>query len=177
MNASNLISICCKSYRFSPQAHYKYAKYLDSVLESRINVVASQNGGSSDNESSRASIIKEEKACHKYIFAAMKEYIEALKLGQKHVFQALPRMLTLWFDFTAILDGDDEMGAIQDEANAFVVKHMKAIPAISFYSVLPQLISRIGHKDEEASIPKEAAQPIVVYLIDTGNEAATFKIG
>jgi hypothetical protein len=26
-------------------------------------------------------------------------------------------------------------------------------------------------------IPKEAAQLIVVYLIDTGNEAATFKIG
>jgi len=149
LTESNLISICFNSYRFSPQAHYKYAKYLDSVLESRINVVASQNGGSADNESSRASIIKEEKACHKYIFAAMKEYIEALKIGQKHVFQALPRMLTLWFDFTAILDGDDEMGTIQDEANAFVVKHMKAIPAISFYSVLPQLISRIGHKDED----------------------------
>ena len=119
------------------------------MLESRISFVAAQRGGNADDESSRAKIIAEERLCHKYILETIKEYMEALTLGQKHVFQALPRMLTLWFDFNAIQGGDDELGQFQDEANAFVVKYMKAIPVAAFYSVLPQLISRIGHQDQD----------------------------
>ena len=72
--------------------------------------------------------------------------MDALSLSQKHVFQALPRFLTLWFDFTAI---DMENTFNQDEANKIVVENFKRIPAISYYSVLPQLISRIGHEDED----------------------------
>lgn len=131
------------------RAHFHYAKYLDYVLESRISFVATQRGGNSDDETARAKIIIGEKSCHKYIMEAIKEYMEALTLGQKHVFQALPRMLTLWFDFNAIQGGDDELSQFQDEANASVVKYMKAIPVAAFYSVLPQLISRIGHQDQD----------------------------
>ena len=38
----------------------------------------------------------------------MKQYIEALKLGEKHVYIALPRLLSLWFEFTGILGNDIE---------------------------------------------------------------------
>lgn len=31
----------------------------------------------------------------------MEQYISALKYSSKHVYQALPRLLSLWFDFTA----------------------------------------------------------------------------
>jgi serine/threonine-protein kinase ATR len=132
-------------------AHFRYAKYLDSVLESRISVVAARtNGGSADDESARAKIIKKEISCHKYIFEAIKEYGEASRLSQKHVFQALPRLLTLWFDFTAI-EGDEDLGAIQEDVNQFMVTCIKSIPPVAYYSVLPQLISRIGHQDEDTA--------------------------
>lgn len=111
--------------------------------------MAAQRGGNADDETARAKIIIGERSCYKYIIEAIKEYMEAVTLGQKHVFQALPRMLTLWFDFNSIQGGDDELGQFQDEANACVVKYMKAIPVAAFYSVLPQLISRIGHQDQD----------------------------
>lgn len=83
-----------------------YAKYLDSVLESRINILASSRGENADDEISRGSIMKSDKVCRKYLISTIQQYIESLKLGQDHVFQALPRMLTLWFDFTAIVNWD-----------------------------------------------------------------------
>jgi hypothetical protein len=42
-----------------------------------------------------------DKVCQRYILLAIKHYGEAVKLGMKHVFQALPRLLALWFDFTS----------------------------------------------------------------------------
>ncbi len=139
------------NFHLLSSAHYKYAKYLDSVVESRISVVATRtDGGSADDETARARIIKREKSCHKYILEAIKEYGEASRLSQKHVFQALPRLLTLWFDFTAI-EGDDDLGAIQEDVNQFMVTCIKSIPPVAYYSVLPQLISRIGHQDEDTA--------------------------
>lgn len=83
-----------------------YAKYLDSVLESRINILASTRGENADDEITRGAIIKSDKVCRTYLLSTIQQYINALKLGQDHVFQALPRMLTLWFDFTAIVNWD-----------------------------------------------------------------------
>jgi hypothetical protein len=36
----------------------------------------------------------------------MEQYGEALKIGPKHVYEALPRLLSMWFDFTAIEKAD-----------------------------------------------------------------------
>lgn len=123
---------------------------MDSVLESRISIVAGRYAGSnnSDDESARAKIVQREKSCHTYIFEAIKEYGAASRLSQKHVFQALPRLLTLWFDFTSI-NGDDDLVSIQEKVNEFMVTCLKHIPAIAYYSVLPQLISRITHPDDD----------------------------
>jgi serine/threonine-protein kinase ATR len=81
----------------------------------------------------------------------MKQYGEALSLSQKHVFQALPRFLTLWFDFTSI-DTNDQISANQEAAISIAYDYLKKIPAISYYSVLPQLISRIGHSDDDTAV-------------------------
>jgi serine/threonine-protein kinase ATR len=64
------------------------------------------------------------------------------------VFQGLPRLLTLWFDLNSI-QSDDVIGLNQDKANEMMVTFMKKIPPVSYYSVLSQLVSRIGHKDDD----------------------------
>jgi hypothetical protein len=43
-----------------------------------------------------------DKVCQKHVLLAMKHYGEALKLGMKHVYQSLPRLLSLWFDSLSV---------------------------------------------------------------------------
>ena len=40
--------------------------------------------------------------CHQYILHAIEHYAVTLKLDMKHVYQALPRLLSLWFDFVSV---------------------------------------------------------------------------
>ncbi len=101
-----------------------------------------------EDDNGRAVIILKDSICQKYILLTIKQYAEALSASQKHVFQALPRLLTIWFDFTAI---DTENTSNQDKANQIVAEYIKKIPAVSYYSVLPQLISRIAHEDEDTA--------------------------
>lgn len=47
----------------------------------------------------------------------MKEYGKALELGEKHLYQLVPRLLTIWFDFNSINKMEDttESSSIPDE--------------------------------------------------------------
>ena len=75
-------SACC-------EAHFHYAKFLDSLFESRLS--------SSDD---RAKAIGKSEVCQEYLIGSIQHYAMALQLGQKHVYQALPRMLAMWLEFT-----------------------------------------------------------------------------
>lgn len=85
--------------------HFQFAKYVDSLLQSRIVAlhgrVPDRVPGITD-EKLRNLIISKDKACIRYIVLAVRHYAEALVLDVKHVYQALPRLLSLWFDFTSI---------------------------------------------------------------------------
>lgn len=56
-------------------------------------------------------MISEDKVCQKYVALAVKHFAEALILDTKHVYEALPRLLSLWFEFTSIHGGTSELGA------------------------------------------------------------------
>lgn len=55
-----------------------------------------------DEDLVRTSVIYLDAVCQGYILSAMRHYAIALKLDSKHVYQALPRLLSLWFDFASI---------------------------------------------------------------------------
>jgi len=40
--------------------------------------------------------------CQSYVKQAMEQYIKSLCLSPKHVYQALPRLLSLWFELAAV---------------------------------------------------------------------------
>lgn len=42
-----------------------------------------------------------DRTCQKYVLEAIKNYTKCLTLDSKHVYQALPRLLSLWFDFVS----------------------------------------------------------------------------
>ncbi len=86
--------------------YFQLAKYIDSVLESRVSALAHRQGKSrqltsADDDAIRQAVILSDENCMKYLLMAMDQYVNALKLSSKHVYQALPRLLSLWFDFTS----------------------------------------------------------------------------
>lgn len=62
-----------------------------------------------DEDLLRCRSMSQDKSCQNYVLLAMKHYVLALSLDLKHVYQALPRLLSLWFDFTSIKG--NEVGA------------------------------------------------------------------
>lgn len=95
--------------------YFQHAKYVDSVLESRILALADRAGEdqqvSGDESFIRGSIVLQDQSCQRYLLLAMEQYVNALKFSSKHVYQALPRLLSLWFDFTSFQLAELEGGA------------------------------------------------------------------
>jgi hypothetical protein len=97
--------------------HFHFGKYVDSVMQSRVTAMASRRFDQEsllgvDENVLRTKVTILDKTCQKYILLAMTHYATALKLDSKHVYQALPRLLSLWFEINSIrhdqhgLDGD-----------------------------------------------------------------------
>jgi hypothetical protein len=65
--------------------------------------------GGADDDLMRNQTISIDFTCQGYVILAIKHYAEALALDIKHVYQALPRLLSLWFDLTSssgIMEGN-----------------------------------------------------------------------
>ena len=79
--------------------HFQFARYLNDLVD-RSFEKDSPNGVQEDQI--RFHILYREKVCHKYILLAIQHYAAALRRDMKHVYQALPRLLSLWFDFVSV---------------------------------------------------------------------------
>jgi len=66
-------------------------------------------------EVARFNVLYRNKACQNYILLAIRHYTEALNLDTKHVYQALPRLLSLWFDFLATNPPDESSLSLKKE--------------------------------------------------------------
>ncbi|KAM3298235.1 hypothetical protein ACQJBY_039941 [Aegilops geniculata] len=79
-------------------------------------------------------------------------YAKGLHKGHKNLFQALPRLLTVWFEFGNIYirEGPSaEMKVVHDRMLAVVRGCSKDLPTYQWLTVLSQLISRICHQNGE----------------------------
>lgn len=75
-------------------------------MKSRLKVLAKrepeQTGMVFDEDHIRFNTIRGDEASQRYILMAVEHYAKALTLDSKHLYQALPRLLSLWFEFTSI---------------------------------------------------------------------------
>ena len=74
----------------------------------------------------------------------VKHYADSLKVGHKHIFQSLPRLLTLWFENST---NDKVSTDIKEKLNMAVRRMSKEVPSYTWLSVFPQLVSRICHPE------------------------------
>ena len=89
-------------------------------------------------------------------------YLKGLRYGSKYLFQSLPKVLTLWLELVASANqphdpraGDNEVFAahvrekrksVVASTNATVERYIDRIPTVMFYTILPQIVARIGNK-------------------------------
>lgn len=102
-------------------------------------------------------------------------YGRALCLGHKYLFRCLPRMLTLWFEFSEHMydeenkpkpsgtrssrsDGPDPLVDVFKKIDAMICTFKDDIPTYQWFTALPQLISRSTH-------PNKSTQNLVKGII------------
>ncbi|XP_059314440.1 serine/threonine-protein kinase ATR isoform X2 [Lycium ferocissimum] len=81
-------------------------------------------------------------------------YAKGLHRGHRNLFQALPRLLTLWFDFGSIYhisssSAKKKLELIHLKVMSVMRGCSNDFPTYQWLTVLPQLVSRICHQNEE----------------------------
>ncbi|GMH13512.1 hypothetical protein Nepgr_015353 [Nepenthes gracilis] len=81
-------------------------------------------------------------------------YAKGLHRGHKNLFQALPRLLTLWFDFGSLYQrsgtsSNKDLKSVNGKVMSIMRGCLKDLPTYQWLTVLPQLVSRICHQNEE----------------------------
>lgn len=56
----------------------------------------------SSSSGDRGDTTRSVEECQDYLLNAVQHYGMSLQLGQKHVYQALPRLLAMWLEFTSL---------------------------------------------------------------------------
>lgn len=100
--------------------HFHYAKYVDSLLQARILALRGQaltQISGADDEMHRNYSMASDETCQRYLRLAINHYAISLQLQVKHVYQSLPRLLSLWFDFTAIKHVSKTSGSNETQAS------------------------------------------------------------
>ncbi|KAL7237094.1 hypothetical protein ACSBR1_020211 [Camellia fascicularis] len=98
--------------------------------------------------------LNSEKRWWSYIPDVLLFYAKGLHRGHKNLFQALPRLLTLWFDFGSIYQrsgssSNKDMKNVHLKVVSIMRGCLKDLPTYQWLTVLPQLVSRICHQNEE----------------------------
>ncbi|KAJ2039746.1 hypothetical protein H4S03_001488 [Coemansia sp. S3946] len=130
----------------SDKAHYGFALFYDNMFKSLNNKDLSM--GSKVQQETR---ILQVGSLQYYI---VRYYSRSLVCSPRYLFQALPRLLTVWLDFgTTILQPlDVKTPRLVDRyksCNRIMINMSRRLPSYHFLVVLSQLVSRICHSNDE----------------------------
>lgn len=115
-------------------------------------------------------------------------YLRALGFGSKFVFQTLPKVLTLWLELVAFAEephdsrrGNEKFTAhlsaqrrkIVEETNAQVKKYAERLQPVMLYTILSQVVARIGHSNKAVT---EILITIVVKVLKVFSQQAIWTV-
>ncbi|XP_006456710.1 hypothetical protein AGABI2DRAFT_78376 [Agaricus bisporus var. bisporus H97] len=78
--------------------------------------------------------------------ATMRAFSRAMKQGSKYLYQTVPRLLTIWLDLGE--HGCDDPESVK-KCRDIADKAIREVPAYKWYIAFPQVVSRVGHPDQE----------------------------
>ncbi|KAE8721412.1 Serine/threonine-protein kinase ATR [Hibiscus syriacus] len=156
----DVISLYSRVRELQPKwekGYFYMAKYCDEVLvddrkrqeenfELGPRIIPSASSISTSNSNT-------EKYWWYYLPDVLLFYAKGLHRGHRNLFQALPRLLTLWFDFGSIYQQsacacNKELKNVQGKVTSIMRGCLKDLPTYQWLAVLPQLVSRICHQNE-----------------------------
>ncbi|KAG7381210.1 multidrug-resistance type transporter aminotriazole resistance [Phytophthora pseudosyringae] len=172
--------------RFDPtweKGYFYLAKYYEYLLS--VSHPDALNGSMSSDEAAGLLV---DSVFHAHLINLMKNYVLALAHGTKFVFQSLPRLLTLWFEYGEVLYGSVsgrpgnkankalrqiEIGLSQatdeqkvlDDITEVVNEAADSLPAYEWLVCFPQVTSRICHPNPVvvASVKKIMVRVLLAY--------------
>jgi serine/threonine-protein kinase ATR len=118
----------------------------------------------------------------------IENYLRALTFGSKYVFQTLPKVLTLWLELVAAADqpqdarrGNEKFTAhmsaqrkkVVEETNAQVKKYVDRLQPVMLYTILSQVVARIGHSNKTVT---EILIAIVVRVLKAFPQQAIWTV-
>ncbi|KAI9912292.1 hypothetical protein PsorP6_008991 [Peronosclerospora sorghi] len=145
------------------KGYFYLAKYYEYLLS--VTHPYALNGSMGSEEVAHLLV---DSVFHDQLIQLLKNYVLALAHGTKFLFQSLPRLLTLWFDFGEVLYASAselvsskannkqrhvEIGPSQsvteeqvlNDMTSILTKAIKCLPAYQWLVCFPQLTSRICH--------------------------------
>ncbi|KAL4128066.1 hypothetical protein PRIC2_007060 [Phytophthora ramorum] len=146
------------------KGYFFLAKYYEYLLSVRHPDALS--GSVSTDEAADLAL---DSVFHAHLINLMKNYVQALTHGTKFVFQSLPRLLTLWFEYGEVLYASSSSGRTSNKVNKTmqqIENHLsqpspeqniladigkvvdeatESLPAYEWFVCFPQVISRICH--------------------------------
>ncbi|KAI0720383.1 hypothetical protein C8T65DRAFT_736114 [Cerioporus squamosus] len=78
----------------------------------------------------------------------VRSFTRAIRYGSKYIYQTLPRVLTIWLDMAE--DPERANNEVFAKVNVEVSRAIKTTPVYKWYTAFPQIVSRIGLKNEKA---------------------------
>lgn len=131
---------------------YVLGRHFDTLLQTRaggVDVILNSADGS---RSSRRSVGNPSggnlQMFSEYVPLIIKCFTRALCNGHTRLYDALPRMLTIWFDYHSAADSPDSKlagSAVDNELKAIIKKSFDSIPNYMWITAVPQLMSRVLH--------------------------------
>ena len=128
------------------KAHFHFARYLDDVMQHLAEAERATTVPKPTKGKPSKVVTKAEEPSDYYLLHAVKNYVNGLKYGHTKIYVALPRLLTLWFDYKQT--DKEKATSSKDtptELNKTVELALKQLPTYQWYTALPQLTSRINH--------------------------------
>lgn len=122
-----------------------YAQYLDKALTMLTGTTADDGA---TNYKPKA---------YDYRLEIMYMYCKSMQYGTNYIYQSMPRVLSIWFDFTAsIVDRSTTPRAqlehfvrVSRKMNDVIEKFLNLLPAFIFFTAFSQLVSRICHPSND----------------------------
>ncbi|CAK9143133.1 unnamed protein product [Ilex paraguariensis] len=157
----DVISLYSRVKELQPKwekGYFYMAKYCDEVLidarkRQEENIELGPRMISSASTVVASTSLNNEKCWWSYLPDVLLFYAKGLHRGHKNLFQALPRLLTLWFDFGSIYERSGSLNKDMKNVHGKLLSIMrgcsKDLPTYQWLTVLPQLVSRICHQNEE----------------------------
>ena len=168
-----LYSSVIHDYKSWEKSHFHVARYMDEWMKDATKREMARDSGMNVLPAvRRKGICVDDEEALDYLTETVKEYGLSIKFGHRHIYESLPRMLTLWFDIgdrvhEADTDGSDarstaKLRKVFGEVLYAINTFSDQLPLYKWLTALPQLTSRLSHNDQQV---RKLVQTLVTRLL------------